>query len=149
MSEAIKIQGIPNEETELRLQYQKRESIVGVVDYTFPDAMITFVLHDIEKRGVPEFIFAQRVGRRYYTERVGKEHSCDMSYVDRCLRIAAGDAGYTTVWFRPDDADAKPAETDKKRDENIQRVRRARVALFKKYWNVEESPDGEGYLIKL
>ncbi len=139
-----------NEMSPRSLSFNRRETASGEIEYKFP--LVCIIFKPREGEDIPEFFFAtysKDVSREYTYKRADQDPQCTMEYVTKCLHIAAEDAGYKILWFRPSDADAKPGETAKKALENILRVRRARVALFKKYWNIEESPDGQGYLIKL
>lgn len=74
-----------------------------------------------------------------------------MTYVRACVAAVANEAHIHSFWFVPHRLDFKIATTKDKQDPVNARERRgaARVKLLEKYFTIERSADGHGYLLKI
>jgi hypothetical protein len=131
--------------TSQRLKFEEKETRSGFFRYIFDNVVIEVDHRDPYFEDVPQLIFATYVGdatQASLNKPSLASEGVDIDYVIKCIKEVVRHTGDTKFWFEPYIQDP-----DLKSDEDRKRRRQARARLFSRYADIEESPDGEGYIV--
>jgi hypothetical protein len=132
-------EGIPtSREGEYDLNFEKREHRPGVDMYIFHKVAVLVDYSGTNFTQLPELLFGTFENSVEEAGILNKPHvrreGVDMKYIKACLQKVAEETGihrYQSGLFSEDGHE------------------KARLRLFKQYLDIEESPDGHGYIVNL
>lgn len=126
------------------LSFEVLEKRPGLTQFVFDHVIVAIDRSGRNVQDVPELLFGTY---DYDPDQASmekpsfKRKDVDMDYVKRCIEKVAHYTGDTQFWFDPYDGDAKLGEEANKKE--------ARRRLFSRFFDIDEGPDGYGYIIKL
>jgi hypothetical protein len=129
---------LENIEQEYNLDYEMREHRPGAKSYIFKNVVVVIDTSGRNFKIYPELLFGTyddslddvEVLRKPQMKREG----VDMEYVSACVHKVSEDTGIKEFQFSPYGNDGHEY---------------ARLRLFKRYFNIERSPDDHGFIVKL